>query len=448
MNKELLKEIVEDWGKAEVYYVGGCVRDLLLGIEPKDYDLCVDLENGATLFTDFLKSEYSKVCSGFTVFPKYGTAKFDFLGEQIECVMPRRESYNDGPRKPDRVSYAGIYEDALRRDFCCNALYMNIKTGEILDPTGKGREDVKNKILRTPINGEETFKDDPLRMLRAFRFAAVKGFKISEEVLETIKDYPEYYELSMERVWSEFSKILVCSKPGDTIRELHQYHLLSYIIPELEESWGFDQNSKYHNLNLTDHILKVLDNCKPDLTIRTAALLHDISKYKDYQIKEDGRYSYHGHEKSSAEMSRVILSRLRCSSDFIDSVSKIIESHMIIKQCGAEYRGSRRLTRRIMRELGDLLEPTLNLIDADNNAHSPEYCLVGQVDRFRECVEKEKIIPKPLFSPVSGRTIMECLGIEEGRKVGEIKELMQSWYDEDPSLSEEDLIRKYNDITV
>lgn len=446
MNKELLKDIVRSWGKARVYYVGGCVRDLLLGKEPKDYDLCIDLNNGATLFTDYLKENWSHVCSGFTVFPKYGTAKFNLENDQIECVMPRRESYNNGPRKPDQVEYAGIYEDSLRRDFCCNALYQDVLTGEILDPTKKGREDLENRLLRTPINGRDTFIDDPLRMLRAFRFAYQKGFKISPETLETITDYPEYYKLSMERVWSEFSKILITENPDQAIRDLHKYKLLGYIIPELEESWGFDQHSKYHSLDLTEHTLKVLKTVKPELHIRTAALLHDIAKYKNHGIREDGTWSYIGHEIESSVLARNILVRLKCPNDFIEKVCFMISNHMIIKQNsepGKIYNGSKKRTRAVMRILGDNLDDTLELIDADNNAHAPEYCLKGQVEEFKKCVEEERNRPEPLVSPISGRTIMERLGVQEGIEVGRIKRLMQEWYDENPELNENDLIEKY-----
>ena len=441
MNKELLKDIVSDWGKADVYYVGGCVRDMLLGIEPKDYDLCVNLDNGAQIFTDYLKENWSHVCSGFTVFPKYGTAKFDLLGEQIECVMPRRETYNLGPRKPDQVSYAGIYEDALRRDFCCNALYQNVLSGVILDPTEKGREDVRNKILRTPISGKETFIDDPLRMLRAFRFSYQKGFIISQEVLDSITDYPEYYELSMERVWSEFSKILITQEPGKAIQDLHNHKLLNYIIPELEESWGFEQHSKYHNLTLTDHTFAVLKRVRPDLILRTAALLHDLGKYKEHGVREDGTWSYIGHEKVSSVLGRKILERLKCSGDFIDRVCCLIENHMILKQ----WKGERRRVRKVMRILGDNLDLALELIDADNNAHAPEYCLGGQIQEFKKYVEEERNKPAPLISPISGRTIMERLGIQEGIEVGKIKNIMQGWYDENPELNENDLIKKYEE---
>ena len=442
MDKKLLRSIVETWGKAKVYYVGGCVRDTLLGEEPKDYDLVIDMKDGATIFTDYLKQEWSDVCSGFTVFPVYGTAKFDLLGEQIECVMPRTETYNSGPRKPDQVSYAGgIMEDAYRRDFCCNALYQDVVSGDISDPTGKGLDDLRNKILRTPIPGEDTFRDDPLRMLRAFRFAYQKGFTIAPETLECITDYTEYYKISMERVWSEFSKILVCNNPGQAIRDLHKYNLLTYIIPLLDASWGMDQHSRYHNLDLTEHTLKVLENTPPDLTIRTAALLHDLAKYYCHETKEDGSWRFIGHEKESAKLAREILERLKCPGKFIDDVEVIIENHMALKQNPENL--TRKRIRKLMRTLGDNLEPALELIDADNLSHHPDYIIRGQKEKVLRMVEEEKNKPQPLKSPVSGKAIMERLGIEEGVEVGKIKEVMQEWYDENPELREDDLIEKY-----
>ena len=444
MDKELLSRIVKTWGLAKVYYVGGCVRDMMLGKEPGDYDLVVDCKDGANIFTDYLRENWSDVCSGFTVFPVYGTAKFDLLGEKIECVMPRTETYREGPRKPDHVSYAGgIEEDAYRRDFCCNALYQDVVSGVVLDPTKRGLDDLKNRILRTPIPGEQTFRDDPLRMLRAFRFAYRLGFTIAPETLECITDYTEYYKLSMERVWSEFSKILVCDNPSQAIRDLHNHNLLTYIIPVLDASWGMNQHSKYHNLDLTEHTLKVLENTRPDLTLRTAALLHDLAKYNNHETREDGSWSYIGHEKESARLSKEILERLRCPGKFIEDVGVIIENHMTLKQNPENI--TRKRVRKMMRTLGDNLGLTLELIDADNLAHHPDYIIRGQREKVLEIVEEEKNKPQPLKSPVSGRAIMLRLGIQEGIEVGKIKEKMQEWYDENPELTEDELFKKYED---
>ena len=339
--EETIKDISLKWGRSKIYYVGGYVRDEILDEgAPKDVDLVVDLPNGASEFCDFLKKEYPTTCVDFVEYPRFGTAKFTLEFQmtkadgktpwireiQVECVEPRKEEYTDGPRKPSKVVSASIEEDAMRRDFCCNALYKDTVSGEILDPTGHGKEDIDNKILRTPCDPVITFKDDPLRMLRAIRFAAKKKFTIDEDTLKAIKPIPEYFQLSMERVESEFTQILLSSDPVEHIWTLHNTGLLGYILPEFEESWGFNQNSKYHSMNLTDHCLSVLkyivdpysagtNSVKHQLETRLAGLLHDIAKYKYHETNVDGTFSYHDHDVKSAEMAEEILKRLKYSND-------------------------------------------------------------------------------------------------------------------------------------
>ena len=166
-----------------IYLVGGCVRDLILGLEPKDIDLCIDIPDGIEIFSKWLKENFEYCVSGFCEFPRYGTMKFLLhldSGEisEIECVIPRVETYNTGPRKPDQIKQTTIGEDALRRDFCCNALYKRVVDDVILDPTGRGLSDCRDKVLRTPLEPKKTYIDDPLRMLRAIRFYCTKNFEI------------------------------------------------------------------------------------------------------------------------------------------------------------------------------------------------------------------------------------------------------------------------------
>lgn len=464
--KEKLSEIVQAWGQAQVYMVGGCVRDLQLGEPVKDIDLCIDLPSGADLFVEYLKQSWSDCCKNFVTYPRFGTSKFSLVLKKgteldIECVMPRVETYNSGPRKPDSVGYTSLEEDAKRRDFCCNALYMNVVSGKIIDPTGHGIQDIKDKILCTPLDAEQTFIDDPLRMLRAFRFAYQKDFTILPEVKEKIKPYPEYYKLSMERVRDEFTKILLCWDACGAIWDLHETGLLKYIIPEFEEAWGFNQNNKYHSLNLTDHSLAVLSKIikdhyvhSQDTELKLAALLHDISKYKIHETKEDNTFSYHGHEIYSAEISEKILRRLKYSEETVQKVSLYIRSHMCIKQFYnyglCTYTGKGKKTRELHRLFGrDNLRKIMRLIEADNMSHAPKYCMPGQVDSFWEAYEKDVVnyIPaqnNSFTQPVSGNEIMEEFKIlQPGKLIGEIKNIFQSWFDEDGSLTKDMLFRKY-----
>ena len=447
-----IKKLVQSWGKANVYYVGGYVRDLLMGIKPKDYDLVIDSPTGTTDFIEYLKENQSDKCSGFVVYERYGTAKFTLLDKiDIECVIPRVETYNNGPRKPDSVNYTNIKEDAKRRDFCCNALYKNVVTGEILDPTGFGLKDIENKILRTPLDPEQTFIDDPLRMLRAFRFAYRKNFTILPSVKAKIKPYPEYKCLSMERVRDEFTKMLMSNDPVGAIKDLHETGLLEYIIPELEKGWGFNQNSKYHSLNLTDHLFNVLNLVKrqQNLELNLAALLHDISKSIDYQINLDNTFSFRGHEILSAEIAKDILDRLKYPSSLIDNVVELIKNHMIIKPLynyeTKKYTGKPKKTREIKINFSlKFLTSLMYLIDADNLSHAPKYNMPGQVDSFWQCYRSvDKVVEKERDF-IGGKEIMETMGIKEpGLQVGEIKNILQSWHLENPEKTKQELFQQF-----
>ena len=476
-----LKNVVSQWGKSDIYYVGGYVRDEILDAgAPKDVDLVIDMPNGASEFCEFLKANFPTRCMDFVEYPRFGTAKFTFLFDMtkmdgsawtrdiaIECVSPRKEMYTDGPRKPSKVEAATIEEDAMRRDFCCNALYKNVLTGEILDPTGHGKEDIKNRVLRTPCNPEITFKDDPLRMLRAIRFSAVKEFEISPETYKALKPIPEYYQLSMERVESEFTQILCATDPKKYIWILHDTGLLEYIIPELEEAWGFNQNSKYHSMNLTDHTLSVLEKVRVErnniLGLRLAALLHDISKYKYHETNEDGTFSYHDHEIKSAEMAEEILKRLKYSNSLIGYVCMLIRNHMGIKSqydySTMAYTGTKKSMIKFLNKLVDpsgerkdtyqIMSEMLSLIEADNLSHAPEWNMPGQTTSFREKAEKYNIIAswkggqrQPTSKvQITGKDIMDRFGLAPGKAVGFLKDMVINDFGIDhPNYSKERLL--------
>lgn len=464
-----LREIIEsdERFRGNTYLVGGCIRDLLLGETPKDIDLCIDYPEGNTEFVDYLKENYSvDEVSGFTVFERYGTSRFTLhlSGDtkvEIECVIPRVESYNSGPRKPDQVKQTDIYEDAMRRDFCCNALYKNLETGEVLDPTGKGLGDLNDRILRTPLNPIETFIDDPLRMLRAIRFSCTKEFKILEDVENKIVDYKEYYSLSMERINDEFGKILMSGRAIEGIRLLTSTGLMKRIIPDFNEYLDFKQNNQYHSLTWYEHSLAVLEkviqkNPNASLELRLAALLHDIAKPKCYQVKPDMSFSYHGHEKESAKRAEEILRELRYSVKTIEKVCFLIENHMIIKQFydynRKKYTGRYRITRKVLRVLGDLLDEEMELIEADNLSHSPKWNMVGQVSSFYSEVELLKNIDETKSSflqqkaynvPVTGNEIMSWFGLIPGPLVKEIKDVLQEIYEENPERTSTELLEEY-----
>ena len=450
-----------------VYLVGGCVRDLLLGEVPKDIDLCIDTLGGSEKFIEYLEKTYPRdVVSGFTVFKRYGTSRFTLHlshGEkvEIECVIPRTETYNAGPRKPDSIQQTSIEEDAMRRDFCCNTLYKNLETGELLDPTGRGLKDIQDRVLNTPLPPQQTFIDDPLRMLRAVRFSCTKKFSIPEDLKKTITDCSkELKRISRERVQDEFTKIIMSPDPWLGIETLNWTKLMKYIIPEFVVFRQFDQHSKYHSLSWLDHsvsvFLKVLQaNPEASLELRLAALLHDISKPKKYQVKEDGSYTYHGHEKDSAIRAREILEDLKYPGNVIDRVCFLIENHMVLKQFYSYrddiYTGTPKQTRRILGRLGgpDNIKDLMELIDADNLSHSQRYNMPGQVNSFWQQVEELKDVDgfkekdQKYSVPVTGDDIMDFLAIGPSKLVKEIKDILQDYYYSNPFLEKSELLGMY-----
>jgi putative nucleotidyltransferase with HDIG domain len=456
---EKLKELVKTWGLGSVYMVGGCVRDEILGLLPKDIDLVIDYPNGSDIFVDFLKDNFEDICSGFTKYPNYGTAKFTLCYKtnnyiDIECVIPRTESYDNCFRKPSSIKYTTIEEDALRRDFCCNALYKNILTGEILDPTKRGLEDLNKKILKTPLDPIQTFKDDPLRMLRAIRFFCNKSFKISPEVLKNLKPNDEFFGLSMERIRDEFEKILMSPNPVDGIQMLRRYDFLNYILPGIICCYDFDQKSKYHSHTLLGHTFKVLEGVMNidkefELELRWAALLHDIGKPYVVKVNPSGQNSYHKHELKSASMTRDILTHLKYGNDFIDRVCILVENHMCIKQLynyeTKQYTGKPEKTRKIALKFGNLLRPLMELIDSDNKAHAPEYCMDNQIKSFWENYEKyvinSDVTKKDVHDIINGDEIMTIFNLTPGRNIRDIKQIIQDIYLTNLSLTKDDLIK-------
>ena len=440
---EKISELVSEWGKADVFLVGGCIRDSIIGFGIEDIDLVIDMNNGPREFMDWLEKE--KIVTNFIVLPRHDTIRFTLIinGKevQVECVAPRTNF--DDPNSNH------LLDDALKRDFCCNAIYKNAITGDLIDPTKHGIEDAEKRILRTPIPAEQTFLDDPLRMLRAFRFKAEKKFQILPEVYQYIKPYPEYFQVKIERVREEFRRILKTEKTSEIIRELHTTKLLSYIIPELEEAWGFNQNTHFHSMNLTDYTLNVLDNLwksdDHDL-LGMATLLHDISKYKEWKVI-GGEFSYPDHEKKSAEMAEHIMERLKYSKDDIRIVKKIIENHKILKPyydpLSGRYNGTQKVTRRIVRELGDELKLCLSLINATNISHAASYNKPLQVQSFISSLRMLGRVPILKGCPVSGNDIMREFGLTPGPKIEEVKDVMMDWLDETPELGKEELIEKF-----
>lgn len=455
----------------KIYLVGGCVRDELLNIPIKDIDIMVDMPNGGIKLANYLLNFHPNSFCDLVIYERFGTAKITFMkGNENECdiefVAPRTELYDEKSRKPIKVEYCDLKTDALRRDFNVNALYKNIHSGEIIDPTERGIQDLHNMQLNTPTSADIDFFDDPLRMLRAVRFSVQKQFKISDEIeIACKKNAWRLKNISKERIHDEFVKIMMTANAKDGIIMLHEFNLLKYMFSEdltyLNDMFGFDQRNEHHFETLDGHILSVLDcviksNSNASLTLRLSALLHDIGKLKCYELKEDGiHYRYYGHEIVSGKLAYQILKDLKFSNEICDSVKFICERHMLLKQF-TDGEGHLKITdksaRKILRKCGDYIDDILQLMDADNKSHEVKSSnrLWYQIDEFRALIPKlyiKSITDKSDVSkcPVNGHDIMTEFDVQPGPEVKKYLEIAIDIFDEDPSLSKEEIIFKIKD---
>jgi poly(A) polymerase len=439
-----------EW-EGKVYMAGGGVRDEIMGNPPKDIDLLINVPDGGIKFAEWITKElgiYRKYRNP-VIYPRFGTAKFtlrkqkhnsvDISDVDIECVMPRKEVYTKGDRKPD-VYQGTLKDDVDRRDFTSNSLLKDLSSGEILDLTGMGRDDIKKGIIRTPLDPDIIFTEDPLRMLRAVRFSVKYDWDLPLFMIRSIKrNAKQLQNISSERIQEELNKMIVTDFPDKAIRIIQITGLSKYIFPELDKLKNLTQN-KFHKYDAMRHTLEVLKNTPPDLITRLAALFHDIGKAKTKEII-DNEIHFYEHEKIGSFIVRDIMKRLRYPSEIINAVVAAVENHMRTKQTGDEGKISDRSLRKLRQDLGDHLQSTLDLIHADNISHSEESNMPNQVSnirrRFVELEEKDKNAPKK--SPLNGDDIMDILGIKKGPIVGKILKILGDMYLDDPNMSKEEL---------
>lgn len=441
--------IDSEWAH-KVYLVGGCVRDELMGLPIKDIDLMVDYQDGGLKFAEWMTTTFPNTCKNLVLYPRFGTSKFSIIVNNetvdIECVMPRGETYEEGSRKPIDVKYVSLKEDALRRDFTVNALYKDIIDNKVIDPLNRGINDIKNNILNTTSCPEDIFEEDPLRMLRAVRFYCCKHFDLTDNLISGIEYSARYlHKISVERINDEFSKILCSDRPIDGINLLVETGLMTFIIPEICDTCGFNQYSKYHDKDVYEHTLNVVNLTKPILAHRLAALLHDIAKpYYHQDIYEDGKIvkrKFIGHDIKSAEYAEKILKKLRYSNDIIDEVCFAIKHHMILKEFDANNT-KESTCRRIYRNIFKYYDTTLDLIDADNKSHASLYNKPNQVSEFVKYAKIIGIKPEKRKLPINGNDIIEYFNIKPGPLVKKILDDAENVYDDYPNIDKSNMLEK------
>jgi putative nucleotidyltransferase with HDIG domain len=430
-----------------VYAVGGFVRDLLMEREPNDLDVMVEGENGGIEFAKELAGDYE--LHEPVVFPRFGTAMVQLGDEKVEFVMPRKEYYSEESRKPE-TELGTIEQDALRRDFGINALFLRLNDMELLDLTGHGMQDIEKKVIRVtdPRASDVIFSQDPLRMMRAIRLALQLGFEIAQEDVEAIQRNAHRLEIiSKERIRDELSKLLVQAAPSRGIRFLRETGLLKYVMPELEAEVGTGQPAKWHDKDVFEHTMAVLDTIPADLISRLSALLHDIGKPVTHQII-DGLAHFFGHEDVGSEMSRDILRRLKFPNEVSDQVALLVKQHMRPHHYEKEWSDS--AVRRFVRGLGDNLERSLQLAEADVAGAHPEKVEEGatQIKEFRQRIEElQKVKPvSEIQDLVSGDELMQLFNQPQGRWIKVVKEHLQEAQLNNPNLTKDqatEMAKKY-----
>jgi len=411
--------------EGRLFLVGGFVRDKAMGLSSATDDIDLVLEGDALALARRLR-ERGAADFEPVVFPRFGTAMVVVGGRDVELVTARVESYAPGSRKPDAVEPGTLADDARRRDFTINTLLENLHTGEVADPLGRAFADIEARTLRTPTDPLLTFQDDPLRMLRAVRFAARFGFAIEPFTWKAVRQSVGRLSIvSQERIRDEFSKTLLTARAPLGLNLLRESGLLALFAPELAAMVGVTQN-EFHAFPVWDHTLVALGNLSPDasLTLRLATLLHDVGKPPTKGVGEDGRVHFYGHAEAGAAIARRLLTRLKFSGDEINAVVTLVAQHMRI----GEYRPlwTDAAVRRLMRDLGPGLDDLFEIHRVDVSALAPGHTDISRAGELRARMEPIRAAQdiSALTSPLDGQALMALLGLPPGRRVGQVKDYL------------------------
>lgn len=403
-----------------LFLVGGAVRDELLGLSVSgDFDIV--LEGDAEELARFL---YEQGVSSIApaIYPRFGTAMVRVESVNVELASARKESYVEESRKPD-VQPATLLEDAKRRDFTINTLLRNLHTDELLDLLHTGLPDLEARMLRTPLDAGDTFSDDPLRMIRAIRFKVRFDLTPAPGLMEAIRENTERLRIvSFERIRDEIVKILEGPNPQVALADLMDTALLDVFAPEFREGIGVEQGS-YHSKDVWGHTLDVVEKAQgKSLLVLLAALLHDIGKPRTKSTEEGGRIRFFGHEEIGADTAREILRRLKFSNDTVEDVALIVKNHM---RLGSAVPFTPAAARRLRRDLGDLVEPLIEVCEADATALARIPKGIDFSDVRAKLAQVERAVENRTFdSPLSGEEIMAITGAEQGPDVGRFKQLL------------------------
>ncbi|MDY3520916.1 HD domain-containing protein [Riemerella anatipestifer] len=423
-----ISKVAEERGQT-AYIVGGYVRDLLMKRQvPTDIDFVTE-QSGIELAQAVAKELDSNL--KVSVFKTYGTAMIKWKGLELEFVGARKESYSEDSRKP-AVEQGSLEDDQKRRDFTINAMAISLGKedfGRLVDPFG-GVQDLESKILKTPLEPLQTYSDDPLRMMRAIRFASTLNFKVEQNSLDAIKQEADRIKIvSMERIMVEFNKIMLSEKPSIGLKLLDDTGLLEKIIPELTALKGIEEiegqthkDNFYHTLEVVDNISKHTDK----LWLRWSALLHDIGKAPTKKFVDGIGWTFHGHEFLGSKMAKPLFQRLKlplgADLKYVQKMVKLSSRPIALVTDDT----SDAALRRLLFDVGEDLEDLFTLCKADittKNAKKQErfrknFEYVAQ--KIKEVEEKDQI--RNFQPPISGEEIMALFQLKPGREIGILKE--------------------------
>ena len=425
---KIISKIAEE-NNQQVYIVGGYVRDLLME-KNKDTDIDFTTEGSGIILAqkvaNFINPEIK-----ISVFKTYGTAMFRYEGIDLEFVGARKESYSEESRNPE-VEQGTLEDDQKRRDFTINALAISLNKddfGELVDPFN-GVEDIRNRVLRTPLKPEKTYSDDPLRMMRAIRFASTLKFSIEKSSFLAIKKEAERIKIvTIERVMVEFNKIMLSEKPSIGLKLLKDTGLLGLIIPELTALEGIEEvegqkhkDNFWHTLEVVDNISKNTDN----LWLRWAALLHDIGKAPTKKFVKGTGWTFHGHEFLGSKMVKTLFQRLKLplgkDMKYVQKMVKLSSRPIALVSDDA----SDSALRRMLFDAGEDLEDLFTLCKADittKNSYKQEKFKKNfeyVAKKIKEVEEKDHI--RNFQPPITGEEIMAMFNLKPGKEIGILKE--------------------------
>ncbi len=436
------------------YSVGGFLRDTLLGIEPKDLDVVIDVKDGAegmtkALHAIFKNETYPPRQMGEhypiwqLVFKEDVTVNFNGFsktywvgGAEVEFADTMTESYPDDESRQREVKFGTIQDDVLRRDFSINSLMRNLTTGELCDFGGNAIEDIKNRIIRTTrgVSADVIFTQDPLRILRAIRFYVVlealtgEKWTIPCSVLKAMRRNSHRISIiSMERFTAELKKIMVMAGLWKALRIMKATRILERSLPEIHAMIDCDQPLKFHGEgSVWNHTLKTLQNARPGILDQLAAMLHDVGKPLT-RTEEDGEIHFYKHEWKGSDLATEILERLKFDGKVVEEVSYVVKWHM---RPHSLHDASRTALRRFLRETPEkLIQPLLDVAEADERGSIPD---LMQIPKLRAKLSDPELLKIPIRrKPVlDGFDIMSALKVKPGPVIGEAGEWLMNLEDE------------------